>query len=137
MKSVKMMIQIALLIFISYLLNFLNSSQSSQRHHSKNKITSQEKSHNNLKKLSCWSTHLKIIFFQSAFVFYSDLDFISSVTNTAFLFFLFYLNFISFQFYCSFIQFFHALAAFYCHQEQQHFFKRDICYEYSAVTASS
>src|SRR5204862_1131835 len=40
------------------------------------------------------------------------------------LFFLSYLNFISLQSYCSFIQFFHALAAFYCHQEQQHFSKK-------------
>ena len=51
--------------------------------------------------------------------------------------FLSYLNFISLQSYCSFILFFHALAAFYCHQEQQHFSKRDICYKYNAVTASS
>src|SRR5204862_1626229 len=51
--------------------------------------------------------------------------------------FLSYFNFISLQSYCSFIQFFHALAAFYCHQEQQHFSKRDICYRYSTVMTSS
>src|SRR5947207_10650122 len=41
------------------------------------------------------------------------------------LFFLSYLNFISLQSYCSFILFFHVLAAFYCHQEQQHFSKKE------------
>ena len=54
------------------------------------------------------------------------------------LFFLSYPNFISLQSYCSFILFFHALAAFYCHQEWQHFSKkRGICYRYSTATASS
>ena len=37
--------------------------------------------------------------------------------------FLSYFNFISLQSYCSFIQFFHALAAFYCHWGRRHFSK--------------
>src|SRR5438034_7042032 len=37
--------------------------------------------------------------------------------------FLSYPNFISLQPYCSFIQFFHALAAFYCHRGRRHFSK--------------
>ena len=41
------------------------------------------------------------------------------------LFFLSYLNFILLQSYCSFILFFHALAAFYCHWEQWHFSKKE------------
>ena len=61
----------------------------------------------------------------SAVWYHSQFDIMSDLILSILIYsiFLSYFNFISLQSYCSFIQFFHVLAAFYCHQEQQHFSK--------------
>ena len=137
MKFIKMMIQITLLIFASYLLNLLNFSWSSQKHHSKNKTASQERSHDNLEELSCWSTHSKIISFQSTSVFCLSLDLISSFANTASLFFLI----LSWFYLITVLLLFHSIlscaSCILLSLKTATFFKRNICYRYNIVTASS
>ena len=129
--------------------------------YSKNSITSQSKQHDihsvlimneacdsSAARMQLCSLILFAVWYHSQFDIVDEFDIICSLIlcviwyclHSFILFFLFNLNCASTSLYILKLE--HALLilyflSLYSHQEWWHFFKRDICYRYSAVTASS